>query len=233
MIPARASDYYLAHKSRLLKQHAKLMAFATDRLRARYGEATTGAIMLEVQQAFEDLIPAIPYIGGGANPFTGTLIRTASIVALYRVLQRRGACIEQTGELVSQMAELWVRRYPAVVRKLIGRLYMSRWWRRRMCKQALASQSHRYRGDFVYEVVEGDGTEFDWGIDYLECGIVKFCHVQGADELAPYLCRMDELLFPALGITLQRRGTLAQGCPRCDFRFRCGGQASTPLSTGA
>jgi hypothetical protein len=74
----------------------------------------------------------------------------------------------------------------------------------------------------VFEYVEGDGTTFDWGRDYVECGIVKFLHSQEADELTPYLCQTDYALFDALGIKLKRTMTLATGCEKCDFRFKKG-----------
>lgn len=70
--------------------------------------------------------------------------------------------------------------------------------------------------------VEGDGQTFDWGADYIECGIVKFIHSQGADELTPWLCRVDYATFGALGIGFKRTMTLAEGYEKCDFRFKKG-----------
>jgi hypothetical protein len=46
------------------------------------------------------------------------------------------------------------------------------------------------------------------------------------------MCRIDFLMFPALGITLKRSGTGAQGCDHCDFRFKWGGSAAKVKSTG-
>ena len=61
---------------------------------------------------------------------------------------------------------------------------------------------------------------------------VKFFNDRGASELTPYMCRLDFLMFPAPGITLQRSGTRAQGCSHCDFRFKWGGSAAKARSTG-
>jgi hypothetical protein len=72
----------------------------------------------------------------------------------------------------------------------------------------------------VYEVVAGERPDQAWGINYLECGVVKFFHAQGADDFAPYMCLIDFLMFPAMGVTLERQGTLANGCTHCDFRFK-------------
>ena len=104
----------------------------------------------------------------------------------------------------------------------MGWYYMSRYNRRRSRQKAALSQERRYPGDWVREHVEGDGDVFEWGMDYTECGIVKFLRSQGADELAPYLCLTDYALFGALGIELTRTMTLAEGYEKCDFRFKRG-----------
>ncbi len=61
-----------------------------------------------------------------------------------------------------------------------------------------------------------------------ECGIVKYLHAQGADELCPYGCDLDYVMFEAMGIGLRRTKTLAWGCDRCDFRLSKHGVTSAP-----
>jgi hypothetical protein len=90
---------------------------------------------------------------------------------------------------------------------------------RRLEKAARRSQARRYPGDWVFEVVHGDGESFDFGVDMTECGIVKFFHSQGADEVVPYLCELDYIGAETMGVGLQRTKTLAWGCDRCDFRM--------------
>jgi hypothetical protein len=214
-------DYYLSKKPALLKGHRRMLAVGLGLFHARYGEADTPAILAEAETEFDALIPHIPYIGGAANSFTDTLVQMTTLLALYRALQRRGRPVAEIGELVHLLGQRTVGRFPGGVRRLIGRFYMSRFWRRRTEQKAERSQQQRYPGDFVYEVVHGQpGDPFDWGVNYLECGVVKFFAAQGADEFTPYMCVMDYLLFPAMGVDLQRQGTLAQGCTHCDFRFR-------------
>jgi hypothetical protein len=75
----------------------------------------------------------------------------------------------------------------------------------------------------AFAAQRGDGQAFEWGVDYLECGIVKFLRSQGADKSAPHLCLTDYALFGALGIGLPRTQTLANGDGMCDFRFKWGG----------
>ena len=66
----------------------------------------------------------------------------------------------------------------------------------------------------------GDGKTFDAGYDYTECGAVKYFKAQGVAEVAPYFCLNDFLASRAQGTGLVRKGTLAQGDPLCDFRYK-------------
>ena len=84
---------------------------------------------------------------------------------------------------------------------------------------AALSQQRRYPADWVFEVVDGDGQGFEFGVDYSECGVVKYLAREGAPELAPYLCWIDYPMTAAMGVRVDRTETLAQGGQRCDFRF--------------
>lgn len=224
------TTYYTAQRAKLLKLHAEMMALGRPPLAERFGPELAGQIIAASGPEFEHLLPEIPYVGGDANSFTELMIQSASLLALYRVLKRQGQSADEIGAVVRRMAEGWVSRYPRPLRALLGRLYLSGFWRERTRRKALASQARRYPGEFVYEIVEG-GPDFAWGLNYLECGVVKFFQAQGAEELTPHMCVLDYLLFPSLGIDLQRTGTLAQGCTHCDFRFRPG-QAPAALPPG-
>ena len=231
-------QYYLQSREKLLAEHRKLAkagwAFATE----RYGETFADTVFHESLAEFEKLIPELPYIGGKQNPLTGNLISSAGALAVYRVMQRHGKPVEETGELLYRLMEAWIRRYPRFIRYLMGRYYLSRLSQRQSKKRSALSQQRHYPADWVHVHVEGDGQTFEWGVDYLECGIVKFLHSQGADELVPYLCLTDYALLGSLGIELKRTMTLAEGCEKCDFRFRWGGEISSGwpppwLGTGA
>lgn len=208
---------------RLRQGHARLMRAGAAVLRARYG-AQAAAITRAAAAEFDALIPAIPDIGGAANPLTDTLVQMASLLALYRVLKRAGQPVEAIGATAYAMGQAAVAGYPWLIRRLIGWLYMTPFWRARTRRHAARSQAGLYPGDFVYTVVEGGRDDaFDWGVDYHACGVVKFFRAQGADEFTPYMCQIDYLMFPAMGVGLRRTGTLAQGAARCDFRFQAGG----------
>jgi hypothetical protein len=221
---AAGSEYYIRNRVRLLREHQRMAAAGREFGIARYGEAFTDTVARESLAEFEELIPALPYIGGKRNSLTGNLASSASALAFYRVMKRHGKTLEETGEFLYRMMEAWIHRYPRLARRLMAHYYMSKFNQRQSRQKAVTSQERRYPGDWVREHVEGDSDTFDWGMDYTECGIVKFLHSQGADELAPYLCLLDYALYGALGIGLKRTQTLAEGDERCDFRFKKGGE---------
>jgi hypothetical protein len=196
-----------------------MMAIGQHIIQEKYGKVLAETAVTQSTIEFEKLIPQIPYIGGSTNSMTDTLVQMTSLLALYRVLKREGKPVAEIGNLFYEIAQAQVNRFPQWLRYLIGRFYLSRWNVRRLQKRAAVSQQRQYPGDFVIELVPADDSKTFQGINYLECGVVKFFAQQGAAELAPHMCRIDYLLFPAIGIQLNRTGTIAQGCTHCDFRF--------------
>lgn len=184
----------------------------------RYGEDTAAVMREEMREEYRRLIPQVPYIGGKGNPLTKQLNQSAWALASYRVLLRHGNSLEDVGEVLHHLYRAEAERFPRLLRPMAKWYMFSGLQRRQALKAARRSQERRYPGDWVFERVDGDGATFDQGRDYLECGVVKFLHAQGADELCPYLCDLDWVAAEVLGYGFQRTKTLAWGCDRCDFR---------------
>lgn len=217
------SNYYIARKRKLLREFDKTLERIRGLFVARYGEEATTPMLREAQEEYEALITQLPYIGG-KQPFTQFLISTAWFLAMYRVLTRRRETVEDIGLLAYQASELYLKTYPAFLRRVLGQMTFSRRYLRRLQKRAAESWERCYPGDYVYNYIRGDGKTFDYGVDYVECAGLKFLRAQGASELAPYICPADILYSDALGWGLQRTMTLAEGGERCDFRFKQGGE---------
>jgi hypothetical protein len=52
---------------------------------------------------------------------------------------------------------------------------------------------------------------------------------QNVPELAAWLCPIDILYSDSFGWGLRRTKTLAEGCDRCDFRFKKGGRTNVAV----
>ena len=215
-------DYYTSQKESLLrtfdgkaKRFAEILALHVD-------DQSTGGIIHATRRGFAGLIPEIPYIGGKENGLTQDLIDCTMLLALYRVLRREGLRIEEIGQIVIEMEKRRAQSYPRLALKLLGKLIHSPLGRNRLKQTCRRSQERRYPGGWVSVYIDGDGTEFDFGIDYLECGLCKFFHQHDADEFTPYLCQFDYVQQRAMRTGFFRSMTLAEGAERCDFRWKRG-----------
>jgi hypothetical protein len=216
------NDYYTSRKAELLQGFDELGEHTREILTASHGEEFSHALGAEARREFESLIPDIPYIGGDENELTDELIQATIGLAFYRAMKKRGKSVEETGEVLYQTVEAMAASYPRLLTRAIGFYQMSGLGQRPMRRAALRSQERVHPEDWVFHFVEGEGEEFDWGIDFTECGIVKFFRAQGAGELAPYMCLADYPLSEAFGTGLIRNTTIAGGGERCDFRFKRG-----------
>lgn len=212
-------------RDRLLKDFESVFRMAIPVLVSRFGEEAAAEIGGETRREYEALIPKIPYVGG-KEPFTRYIISTAQYAALYKVLQSRGLSLEEMGQLIYDTTDRVLSAYPGFIMRFITGSIFSKRFVRRVRERAEESQRREYPGDYVFSFVEGDGVEFDYGVDYTECGVCKLLEAEGALELAPYICKTDILSSDKLGWGLKRTMTIAEGYPICDFRFKKGGRTN-------
>jgi hypothetical protein len=213
---------YVSRKSRLLKDFDKYISRVKQMLISRFGEEQGNALIRESHYEYEALIPQIPYIGN-KNPFLIFLLPASRNLAIYRVLQRQGRTIEDAGQLIYEMSEAKWKAIPRLIRRMIEYFWFSRWSLVLAKKWAIESQKREYPGSFVMTYVEGNGRDFDYGVDYSECAICKFLSAQNALELVPYMCATDKIGSELLGWGLSRTMTIAKGDEKCDFRYKKGG----------
>jgi hypothetical protein len=215
-------ETYLTRKPRLLKDFDRSITRVKPFLVACYGAEEASILLSDSHQEYEELIPQIPYIGE-SNPMLNLFLLPASrYLAIYRTYQAHGKTLEAAGRLVYYMGEAEIQALPRLVLRGIEILWFSGWFRDRLQKRAELSQRRRYPGDYVIEYLDGNGQDFDYGIDYLQCASCNFFGAQGAGELLPYICAIDKAASKMCGWGLSRTTTLAQGGERCDFRFKRG-----------
>ena len=219
---------YMHRQNQLMRAFDKRLALVKSSVTSWLGEEQAERFVQEARQEYEELIPRITYIGESSLALT-FFLPTTRYLAVYRALQRQGRTLEDAGRLIYLIATEETRAIPYVGRRLMEALWFSRWFRRLAKKRAIKSQQRIYPGNFVPTYVEGDGREFDYGIDYTECANCKFLQAENAFELAPYACATDKPISELMGWGLTRTMTLAEGFPKCDFRFKKGGKTNVPI----
>jgi hypothetical protein len=215
-------NYYVAQKSKLLKNFKKDAGPLLKASEPTYGKDFIDRVADEALQEYENLIPQIPYIGGKKNGLMGNLMGTVEVLALYKVLKRHGKSDEEIGELVWKGWEAMSKGYPRFLLRLAGWFQFTRFSQRMTKKMLAETQRREYPENWMAVYVEGDGVDFDYGIDFLECAIVKFFEAQGAAEFAPYVCLFDFAMSKACDLGLRRTMTIAEGHEKCDFRYKRG-----------
>ncbi len=219
----QTAGYYVAHKDDLLKEYDQTASSMESYLIARYGSEFAGELIKKVREEYETLIPSIPFIGGIRGRMMNTfLLITAQELALYKVMKQYGKPVGEAWELCHQALRLGMADFPKWKRWLLKQ-FMFSWLVKRVMKRRAEKQETGRFGDFEIEYLRGQENDFDYGVNYHQCGNLNFLIEHGGEELAPYVCMSDIALSDALGWGLIRTQTLADGCHHCDFRFKEGG----------
>ncbi len=225
------NNYYISRKSKLLKSFDKTASLVRDSVISSYGSDFADTLYREVRQEYEALIPRIPRIDGiRGGPLNTFLVISAQELAVYKVMKKYSKTAGEAWEICHDALILRMERFSKIKRWLLTRLMNSGILKKRMQKRAKTGQQLRF-GEFGVKYVTGDGKNFDYGMDYVACGIHKFMQNQGAEEFAPYVCMSDIALSDALGWGLIRTETIADGCEICDFRFKMGGKTQISSKT--
>ncbi len=224
-------NYYESRKPKMLEDFDKTANLVRAAVISDYGLDFTDVIYQDARREYEALIPQIPHVDGARGAALNSfLLITAQEVALYKAMKKHGKPPSEAWEICHEALKLRMEKFPKIKRWLFGRILRSAILKKRMRKLAETGKQLRF-GDFEVRYIRGDEEIFDFGVDYVACGNYKFVQDQGAEEFAPYVCMSDIALSNAMGWGLIRTETLADGCERCDFRFKEGGQTRISSKT--
>ena len=213
------ASYYLSRKVEIMERYYDFHSRGWKPFLVQsYSHKFAEAVLKETRQQFEEIIPTLPYIGGDENTtYTHQIIRSATYLILYKVLKAHGKTAQETGNIIYDEVEEIISHIP----QLPGR-ELTPEFRAEKIELAKKSQERRYPDDWVWEYVDGDGVEFDYGTDYIECGAQKLFHAHDADGFLPYFCYLDFAAERTQGWGFTRTETLAEGYSRCNPRTKKG-----------
>lgn len=212
--------FYQAHRATMEASLRARLEFADAQLRDRLGLTDTAALKQEIMAEFAVVLGQMPYVGGAESRMTDFFMRLLGFMAFGRVLRHHGVPVPVIREIGLASYEAQLLAEPEAARLAAGAQFMSAENRSVIKARAAESREKAYPDDFVYEFVEpGPGDDFDFGINYRECGFCKFAAKYGDQELLPNICSIDFAAYESRGIHLRRTQTLAAGASHCDFRF--------------
>ena len=216
------NNYYTSRKSQLLRDFDKIAKRVRKVLVSCYGDHFADTIARESRREYEALIPQLPYIGGKKNPFTDFVILSGQSLALYKALKKHTKTVDEANAMLWEVFKAVIDTTPKLLGWLYGKWIFTKYYVNRLRKMAAESQKREYPGGYVFTFVEGDGEEFDYGLDFTECATCKFYDAQGESDFTPLACAADYLKSKAFGWGLTRTMTLAEGYEKCAFRHKKG-----------
>jgi hypothetical protein len=220
-VPEEGQNFYLAKKDDILDTVDPYFKELRKELLAARDESRAGTLIEEARQKYDGILHILPDIGGYSNVLIQTFYTSAATLAFYQVMKADGRLVEESGRLIYRAMRSIITA-PEVMGGVDTRAANSTAAREHYRKTSAWSQKKQYPADWLYEYVEGDGTHFDYGVNYRQCAICKFFQAQAAGELTPYLCLGDYPTSQNYDMGLVRTQTLARGGAYCDFRYKPG-----------
>lgn len=156
------------------------------------------------------------------------MVASGMIISFYRVMEKRGKAVEDVVKICYEVSEDFIARFPRFLLKFCGRLAFSSWFVNMFKSQAARSRKREFAKDFVYEIVEGTGEDFDWGFEFSECAVNKFYDAQGIEKLKPYCNFFDVTYSRLMDMGLVADNTIGLGCDRCRLLYKKGGKTKIP-----
>jgi hypothetical protein len=204
-------------------EYDRLARSVRMRLLDRYPAKLVWGVIEAARPQIACLIPKIPNIGEG-HIWQSNLDMSVMTLALYRALKKYGYSLHESVQVIYDICEAYINRYPLIMRQVYRRYYFSQHYQDRLKCGAVRSQLRRCPDDWAFTYLEGDGVTFDFGIDISECAILKFYRAQNVEELTPYMCHLDHAIGKLLGLGFNRQDTLANGATVCDCRWKLGAE---------
>lgn len=213
------TGHYNKQKEKIKKDFGRTISLISGSLDKRFGSEFSRKLQEEVLGEYEQLILKIPYTRGFLSRiFNRFILITAQELAAYKALRRYDIKNEEIWELCYEALCLRLEAINLWKRRLISLFWQSIF--RNMLKMRARRNKKEWLAGFELEYILGQGDDFDFGINYTNCGSYEFMKKHGGEEFAPYVCMSDIALNEAFNWGLIRTQTLADGCDYCDFRFK-------------
>lgn len=178
----------------------------------------------EIQIRFSEISKDTQFISTSKNPMDRRIELAACFLALMKSMEEvnisysdiRIFCLKVAADLVRPKNSLqrWSRKLP-------GRLIQS-WIGQLLIRIIQTKIKYMHPDGFSVRIItdKKETHQLGFGIDILECGICKLYSKHQGSEFAKILCEVDEITSELAGLKLIRKGTIAMGAHKCDFRFQ-------------
>jgi hypothetical protein len=216
--------YYEARKPVIVRDFLESLELAAPSFAQHLPEIERETLTRVLLEEMDRVLETLPYVGGDEGRMTPFFERNAGVIALGRVLRSRGIPRERIWTLMRKTYLAQLASLPEADRFALGREWLSPENQALLRVEAQKSVEQPYAGDFMYEYVgpgvTEEGDEYEFGLNYSQCGFCQLMKKGGDEDLLPAICAMDREVYAVRGVELFRTTTLAAGDSQCNFRFR-------------
>lgn len=183
------------------------------------------SIILNADKRYFQISKDTDFSKSSSNPLDKRLDLMAYFLATIQSLQEQQLDFQSIEKVCTEIATEYVRPKntlqkwfkklpPKLINTKLSSLFL------KMMYKKINTKGHQ--DGFLAKVVtdKKDTYGFGYGIDILECGICKLFDKHRAGKYTPILCEVDKITSNLAGIELVRKGTIANGADKCDFRFK-------------
>lgn len=213
-------NFYELNQDKFVSAFDTFRSAVVDYLSNQSNPEDANDISNEAANNFEKILPELPYIGGDAHPGTRFMVEFGQWISLYQAMIKKGYTALEIGKMIYLICEDQHKTIPPdEVEKQKALTYnkdyihMMKLW---------TETTSPYEYDWKANFVEGDGVEFDYGLDYTSCPVLELFKAYNAKELAPFICLLDFPEARHLDSGFFRTKTLAKGDDVCNFRYKKG-----------
>ncbi len=216
-------------KNNITKQMKKFLKIYKPFIEEKIGVEANQRVAAESMQKLEDSYNEIPDIGMEMNAFQKTMDFAFIVHIIYENLLKEDLSTEQIGEIIYYGFKDFIDKYPSFIMKLIKRKQFSKKQINYMKELARLSKTRDHIYNWVFDVIDGNGEDFEWGIDYKRCGINDFFCDKNESEIMPYICATDYCMFAKMKAELKLDKALGRGDECCKFRYKKNGESESDL----
>lgn len=216
---ANVINPYKANEKKYLSQLAPLFKSAQRTLPRHCKNYDPKEVISKIKIDFGNVLENLPYIGRKEHPFLFSYIASAAGLASIRVLERENLPVETIGEFLYDTYKDVYQSLPEVVKRYLRWKEFALSTRQKIIDYAIISQTRKFPDDWVFTYIKGDGKNFNYGVDYAECAVLKLYKKMGAEKFMPYVCAGDFASSGVLRTGLHRTKTIYFGGQCCDFRY--------------
>lgn len=214
------SGFYHENLDRFMTDFNKIKLAVADYISKQSSSEAANDIGNEAELNFKNILPELPFVGGDAHPGTRFIVTAGQWIAVYKSMAKRGYKALEVGRMMYSIYEDQLKDSPPDELEKQKALTFNDEYINILIQWA--DSTSPYECDWKVDFIEGDGIDFDYGLDYRACPCFEFFKAQNAKHLAPFFCLLDFPEARQLNSGFFRTKTIAQGDDICNFRFKRG-----------